>query len=151
MCQEGTGRLPIYVPLRPSHLWRQGAYRYMYWQPAYVEKKLLLKNLVVISSLSLQMRRWLRAYRYLDCTARESLDPNFFGSVRPPYFVPKRRKQLLQFKEPGPFKFTKKHRRLYENSRQFQWYLSTPLLVAVQYLKKCSIRIVNISKYQSSL
>ncbi len=55
----------------------------IYRQRAYEKKQCLLRNLVLLSSLSLEVWRRQGAYLYMDCTARESLVTNFLVASTP--------------------------------------------------------------------
>ncbi len=87
---------------------------------------------------SLQMRRRKRAYLYMNCTGRESLHGyQLFGSVHPPFLTLNAKPVFLSLKSQDILNWTKKHRRLYAKSWQFDWYHPRPtFFVAFLYLWK---------------
>ncbi len=68
-------------PLPPRHMWRQGAYRYIHLSRGSLWRKLLHRNLVLISCLLLQMRRRQGAYHRMHSEGKPTY--YFFRSVHP--------------------------------------------------------------------
>ncbi len=84
-----------------------------------------------IRFLWVQMRRRQGAYRYIDCTARDSLGTNFLEACAPskqtpPFLTLSPGIDFLKFKEPGPFKLTYKISAIICEVTQFEWYWCRP-------------------------
>jgi hypothetical protein len=108
----------------------------MHRELAYEEKKLLYRNLVVISSLLVQMWRQQVELPVHGLCHEDSLNTNCSVSCTPSKQTLNAESGFLSLKSQDPLNWPIKHWQLYARPRQLNWYHSrSPSFVAVLYLQ----------------